>query len=1218
MDLAPGQQKAQALRDGGFSDEEIGQWKGQTAQDLMTGGFSASEVKDYFGQKDPDMSATKNLVKQNVQAAQSTDQGQKAKREPIDPTARPVEAKDLIDAMAAGWGSSFSGLMTGGNTSPIALSKDSSYAQTAVSGASGLLGDAPAMAAGFVAGGAAGTALAGPAGAPIGAAAGAFAVPQAMRKILIDHYQKGDIEDAGDFARRAVDATWEGTKGAIVGATTALSGGLAGAVAGTAGRMAAEVAAQTTVSSALEGHLPDKRDFVNGAIAIGGLHAIGAGVGKAGYITDKLMNIYAETGAKPSEVIEAASNDPAVKGELLSQNPELPKEATPPEVPKEEPAVAPKEPPAEPVTPDEQTAKEAGDRILSRIGERAESEEQSLASKMKDEFWSQYANKLDYTKVIGDVIDEIGDQPLDEKNARVLMRLHAAVQDKIQENLEVGTRDFDTGKINGEAVLKPIEDYKAATGDTNLDEFKKYGIAIRSLELAKRGLEQPGSRVDDQTYVDAHPEIKPYFDRLVAAKDRVLDQLGASGRYSEDSIQAMKDLNQQHFSFKKILEPDPLTGKTPGTTKEIKKIGSSDLKFEDPILSTLRDVGNMIKMAHETEATNTFIDNMSKAEDPSGFYRVSEEQSGIASKTQIAGYEDGQRTLYDVPEEVADSIKRMSGNKPAMSVWTSLLKPFAAALRIGTVDNPLFAIRHAWRNQLTAPTLTQTGLKPFEALLYAPEYLSKGDSYHDFIYDGGGVNSIVPLGQGYLDGKIYELDKQAPFIDKAWNKVKTVAEFSHWAIVMNDNIVRFAEYKKMLGSGASRTESAFAAREVLPDFQKQGLQRSALQSITAFLNVHLQSMSRMVQETSDNPYGYIAKNLAYITTPSILLSAAQAGDDAIKDLPDWQKYMYWPIHISNWRPANTLAEYSSVESAYPSNARTLPDGTKQVNDGNIVRIQKPFTNGILFGSAIQAALEAWNKKDPKAFGDFAKTVAGSTLAEPVPTALNPVLEHMVNRNFYTGTPIVRQSMENKLPEMQYDQYTSETAKALGRLVSYVPGVRDIGPQDARMASPSVIDNYIHSWGGTLGYYAVDALDKGLKASGMSPDVVKPTNTLADIPFVKEFMIRFPNAKPQSVMDFEERYKKADEVTNSIKTLMKQGDVTGAVKMQDRYAINMDRLNGVDKALQNMNASIQKVNQSSNIDATQKRQLIDSMMFQMTSMAKEGNRLMDAFEKRAKN
>lgn len=422
----------------------------------------------------------------------------------------------------------------------------------------------------------------------------------------------------------------------------------------------------------------------------------------------------------------------------------------------------------------------------------------------------------------------------------------------------------------------------------------------------------------------------------------------------------------------------------------------------------------------------------------------------------------------------------------------------------------------------------------------------------------------------------------------------------------------------MLGSGATRTEAAFAAREVLPDFQKQGLQKSALSSVTAFLNVHMQGMSRMGQEAVNNPYGYVAKNLAYITVPSILLAAAQHNDDALKDLPEWQRYNYWTIHVSDWREAHSLGEAMSVKSAYPSNTRQRPDGKWEVNDGTMVRIQKPFTNGILFGSAVEASLDAWRNKDPKAFTDFAKNVAGSTIAEPIPTGVAPVLEQYTNRSFYTGQPIVRQSMENKLPEMQYDRYTSATAKALGKLLSYVPLAKDIGPQDAKLDSPKVIENYIHGWGGTLGYYAVDLLDKGLVKAGIEPEVVKPTDTLADIPFVKEFMIRFPNAHPQSVSDFQDRYKKADQVQNSIKQLMKEGNIKEAVKIQDRYAINMEKLTGVDKAIQNLNSSVQKTYASPGIESTQKRQLIDTMMYQMTSMAKQGNMLMDEFEKRAQH
>lgn len=1213
--LSDGQQREQALRDGGFTDDEVNQWKGATAQSLQQGGFSAEEVRGYFGQKEPDMSAAQAHVQKNL-AAPPAD-GQKPKREPLDVSVKPVEAKDIWDAMAAGWGNSILGLAFGHQESPIQVPENASVAQSFASNITQMAGDLPMMAAGAVAGGGAAS--------PLTSAGMAFAVPAAMRKVLIDQYQKGDIQDAGDFARRIVGTTWEGAKGFITGAASAAVGGnlkvanalgspLIKALTGTATQVGSEVAAQTVVSSALEGHLPSSRDFLHAAVAIGGLHAVGYGVGKAGYIQEKLQNIYAETGAHPSEVIEAANNDPALKGELLSANPDLPKEAAPPSVPPEEPpTTTPEGGSGEPPQQDG-----ARDEILSRIGEQQPPEKVPLKDKLADGFNSLYAKHLDYTKVIGDVVNEIGDQPLDENNARVLMRLHAAVADKTKEFIENGTRDFNTGEVNGESFTKILDDYKGETGDQNLEGLKAYGIAARSLELEDRGISQPGLRENDKAFVENNPGVKPFFDRLVQYNNRVLDYLGESGRYSTEQIDAMKDLNQNYISFKKILDKDELTGKAPSTAKDIKKIGNSDLQFQDPILSTIQNTDRMIKLAHETEAANTFIDQMSKSETPEDFYRVSENQSGLPSKTQIAGYVNGERTLYDVPSEVADAINRMAGNKPAIGVFASILKPFAGMLRLGTVNNPLFAFRHAWRNQLTGLTLSKTNLLPAEALLYAPEYLSKGESYHNFVYDGGAVNSLLNFDKSYVDGKIYELNKEAPFLSKAWNTVKTVADFSHMAIVTNDNIVRFAEYSKMLEKGASRSEAAFAAREVLPDFQKAGLQRSALQSITAFLNVHLQGQSRMFQELGDNPYGYVAKNLAYITVPSIILSAIQSGDDGIQDLPNWQKYNYWNFHISHWRDANSLAEAMSVKSAYPSNLRQMPDGKYQVNDGTIYRIQKPFTNGILFGSFIEVALDAWRKKDASGFAEFSKTVGGSVLAEPIPTALTPVLEQAVNRDFYTGTSIVRQSMENKLPELQYDRYTSETAKVLGKMLSYVPLAKDIGPSDARLGSPKVIENYIHGWGGTMGYYAVNVLDKGLRAAGVAPEDVKPVDTLADIPFVKEFVVRFPNARPQSVSDFETRYKQSDQVFHSIQALMKEGNVAEAVKLQDRYSINMDRLNGVDKGIQNINASIQKTYQNPGIDPVQKRQLIDMMMYQMTGMAKQGNILMDEFEKRAKN
>ncbi len=1220
-----GAQQIQEFRDNRYTEDQISQWQGQTAADFRQGGYSEDQINDYFGTKQPDDTALKAHVQKNMKENGPP---------PVDPT-KPMEAKDVWDYVKAGLQGGSTGLATHGlpdvvpGPSPSALQNFAYQAGHMVS-------DFPVMAAAGAAAAETG---------PIGAAAAAWGAPGAVNRLLIDHLKNKNMTTS-QFANSLVGAAVDAGKGALTGAAFAATGGnvaalneiatVAGkpflaAITGTGGKLASEVIAQATVASVLDGHLPHEEDFTNAAIAGFGLHAVGYGAGKlvdaggASSVKNKVMNIFANTGIKPAEVIAAANEDPQLKGELASEDPAIPKAAKEP---------APTEPAKEPEVekPEVQppNAKAAQDEILSRIHEEPEEEEKSIAGRLKDQIKTgvdntrdiisdAYHNGLDYTDIIKQVQDEIGDQPIDRDNAHVLMRLHAAVEDKIRGQFEDGTRNFWTQKINGEAILQPIEDYKTATGDASLDGLRAYGIAARSLELfEERHIEQGGSRENDQAFVDANQHIKPYFDRLVKAQNRVLDYLAASGRYSHADILSMKDLNERFIPLTKVLEPDPITGASPSGSRDIKRIGSSDLKLQDPILSLIKNSGNMIKMAHETEAANAFVKSLGKAEDPTTLFRKSEEQAGIKGKSQIATYEDGKRTLWDVDGKTAEAINAMAGNRQAMSVWTSLLRPFASLLRMGTVENPLFGLRHAWRQELTASTLSQTGLKPFQGLAYTLEYLAGGDKVKDFINDGGAVSSIVPLAKGYLDGKMQELNGPAPILGQVWNGVKTVRQFSHAMIIAHDNIVRYAEYSRMLDQGASRTESAFAAREVLPDFQKSGLQKSALQSITAFLKVHMQGMDRMRQETVENPMGYLAKNLAYITVPSVLMYMAQKDDDAIKDLPNWQKFNYWTAHIPNWRPANSLAEAMSVKSAYPSNTRQLPDGSWQVNDGPIIRIQKPFTNGILFGSAIEAMAEAMEKKNAGVFGDFLKTVVGSTLAEPIPNAIEPVIEHMTNRNFYTGQAIVRQSMENKLPETQYDRYTSETAKAIGTIVSYVPLIRDIGPHDAKITSPKIIDNYMHAWTGTLGQYAISTADFALRKLGIAPDVVKPVGTLADIPFVKEFMIRFPNGHPQSVQDFQDRFAQAEAVHNSVQQLYKQGDVAGAVALKDRYAGNMERLTYLNKGIQNINGAIQKVYQNTAIDPVQKRQLIDSMMYQIVLAAKQGNSMMDKFEEAANN
>lgn len=184
-------------------------------------------------------------------------------------------------------------------------------------------GDLPAMAVGAAAGSAAG---------PAGAAAGAFAVPAGIRSILMAEYERGQIQTPQEFLFRGAMAMYEAGKGAAVGAAT-YGAGAAARVAAPLLQVPAEVVAMTTAGAAVEGHLPAARDFVDGAILIGGMHgamALGGKVVRAAQdVTPRLRKIYEKTGIRPEQIIEDIKSDPSIRQDLMAVGgPEVPRAYT--------------------------------------------------------------------------------------------------------------------------------------------------------------------------------------------------------------------------------------------------------------------------------------------------------------------------------------------------------------------------------------------------------------------------------------------------------------------------------------------------------------------------------------------------------------------------------------------------------------------------------------------------------------------------------------------------------------------------------------------------------------------------------------------------------------------------------------------------------------------------------------------------------------------------
>lgn len=1167
----------------------------------------------------PDMGPVKNYVMKNLEAYHKENFGIPESAEGM-PTRTYDEAKDWTDAFMHGIQSSSLGLGIRGEMPSQVLPEHAPTAMRIADQIGQVAGDLPAMTIGGAFGGAIGAtegSVAGPLGSvgvgTVAAMAGANALPAALRKYYTDMIQKGSIHSGSDFAERLMGATWEATKAAGVGAATAITGGAA-SVAGPIATFGAELATMTTVSKAMEGHLPDAQDFIDGAIVLGGLHVATGGSSK---VTEKLQNIFAKTGDHPATVIEAASRDVQLKQDLLSEDPNLPAQARDGRLinenfESESKAAVDKANASLKERNDARTPEEK--EVASKIG----SEPEKPSSSIKDRFDELYAKNIDWTDplkvAVESLKDKTGKELTAEDNPHIQARLFAGHIDQLRTILDHGFQD-ENGKFSGEGLNNIYKDVP----EDDQAGFDIYSVARRALELDEAGKlpwKDFNRESTEKVVRDGEERFGELHDRRVKFQNDVLDYGVKKGVIDPEIARKSKEQNQQYIPFNRIIPPDELTGGAIGSGKLVKKIEGSEKDLSDPRASIYKNTAAIIRRAEINDIRLKTLKNLSY-EDESGektndFVReVAIPKNGVIRENQLAIFRNGKMSAIESTGNspfVIDSLKRLEGDKAMSDLVTKIASKFSQAVRVGTVADPGFGLRHFFRSSLMSGVYTQTGQVPFyHPALALTEFMgAKSDTYKNWLYDGGAVAAIDSLEKSYIQNDLQESDAKYPFLDNAWNVIKKPFEASEAFIKMSDNLSRFTEYKRAVEQGKSRDEAAFLSREVTPDFQKIGLQRSALRTSIAFVGAHINSLDRMAQAFKEDAQGTILR-MSVLSGISAAVWYINKDDKDIADLPNYKKDLYWNFKV--------------------------PDTQM------IFRVPKPWGPGILFGSGVERTLDAFIKHDPDAMKGFGKSLLDSVVPNAIPTMVAPVLDQMANKNLFSGRQLVSESQQKMLPEMQYQPYTSETAKQIAKLIGYVPGVRDIGPSSDPLASPEVVENYIKGWSGSLGGIALRIGDAAIREARVlsveassSPQYQKDlkigeiknsgkdsvAGSIADWPVLNEFMSRFPSLTNQTLNDFYQNYDQTNKVMNSIKSAAKAGDFDTAQRLMSQNPDLELNLRSIEKGISTAKASIQAIQNNPNIDPVQKRQLIDTHLFQIGSMAKHGNQMMRDFKEAVKS
>ena len=753
-------------------------------------------------------------------------------------------------------------------------------------------------------------------------------------------------------------------------------------------------------------------------------------------------------------------------------------------------------------------------------------------------------------------------------------------------------------------IMKPVEEAG------KLDEFRVYIVSQRIVnDLAPRRIKTGINLTDAKTALEELGKKNPEFEKIAAErrvyKDQLLDFAKDNGLIGEEGLAKIKELNKFHVPFYRVMEETQtrFMGKTKiagNISSPIKKIKGSEREIIDPLESDVKDTYAIINAA-ERNNIGVAMANISSMNFELGrlFEKVDRPmvpvtvnvQEVIEKSLKDAGldpedlpeglgkevvtlfrptYSSAPNTLnvnmgdkqlvFQVDPDLFNSIQGLNA-EDAGTIMRILSMP-AKALRAGATLSPDFSLRNPLRDQFTAMVYSKHGFTPGVDLVKGIfELYKKGDVYDLWKAGGGEHAMLVSLDRTALQKNLKQTleSRGAKGLNYAKNPLRLLQILSE----LGEAGTRLGEMRQALRAGADPIESAFASREITLDFARIGSKTKAINMINAFFNSSLQGTDKMVRAFKDKPFRTLLKSLIGITLPSILLYYANRDDPRWKEIPRWQKDLFWIV--------------------------MTPD--------HVYRIPKPFELGILFGSVPERILEVIDNKDPELFKELGKSIANGLTPGFMPTFLTPVIENISNYSFFLDRPIVSRGQEGLPAEQQAGTYTSEIAKLLGGVLKY---------------SPSKIDNLVSGYTGGLGKYATQGIDKILVGTGVSSPPSAPAMTLEDSPILKSFLIRKPiGSGSESVNKLYNMYSKSDAEYTYVSKLIKSGQTAKAEEYVKKHpgVATAPILRQTVTQFGEMNRLIDAIRNSRELTPEQKREKINQIGELQTDIARKVIRLL---------
>jgi hypothetical protein len=445
-------------------------------------------------------------------------------------------------------------------------------------------------------------------------------------------------------------------------------------------------------------------------------------------------------------------------------------------------------------------------------------------------------------------------------------------------------------------------------------------------------------------------------------------------------------------------------------------------------------------------------------------------------------WEDGKRVALRLADGQFghDMFQAISGlGREYTNVFVNMLALPARLLRLGVTSFLDFIGANFIRDQVATWILSEDFTPFVSGIRGGYEEVTRSDLtriYNRVAGITGGAN-VATINEARVKRDILALQNKTglrrlqmlnPFGSDFWRITEVAETSTRLGIFPN-------AFKRAKADGLSdwdaAIEAAYAARDVL-DFGRGGSKMLAAVRIIPFLNSSLQALDSFMRAgTGKKPN---VSTLREAISPYIKRRAGM-GLTVVE-----QKRL--PMSAKVWAKMVVVGLFGAALTALYRNDEEYEEISEYVRAthwsfkmfGTWIRIPKPYELAF-FSNLFERTFEYTYKDDPTAPGRFVNSLFYILMPPVNAPGLTLGYELAANYDFFHDRPIVPEYMQGLPPELQFNAYTSDFGRWLGRQVNI---------------SPAMIDHTITSFFGSWGREALNA-SKLLNNHGIANPVDYP-------------------------------------------------------------------------------------------------------------------------------